>query len=153
MDSPGGGRYARQSILPEVGVAGQARLQAARVLIVGCGALGSGAAELLGRAGIGFLRLVDRDIVESTNIQRQLLFDEQDVAARTPKALAAATRLRQINSTITIEPHVLDAVALVSLAKSSGSPRLQRASLPFTRYAKASQDRPSSLPGSDSQPG
>lgn len=99
-------RYHRQMILPHVGEAGQERLGAATVLVAGCGALGCTIADLLARAGVGRLRIVDRDLVESTNLQRQVLFAEADVGL--PKATAAATRLRAINSGIVIDPRVTD---------------------------------------------
>src|SRR6516164_9104635 len=98
MSSYPASRYHRQEILPQIGAEGQARLGQARVLIVGCGALGSTVAELLARAGLGLLRIVDRDLVELSNLQRQVLFDESDAAAELPKAVAAAKRLRAINS-------------------------------------------------------
>ncbi len=101
-------RYSRQSILPQIGREGQEKIQSLRVLVLGCGALGSGCAELLARAGVGFLRIVDRDVVELSNLQRQHLFDETDVLACRPKARAAAERLRKINSSITIEEKILD---------------------------------------------
>jgi molybdopterin-synthase adenylyltransferase len=101
-------RYHRQTILPQIGPAGQKRLAEARLLLIGCGALGCALADQLVRAGVGFLRLVDRDVVELTNLQRQTLFDEEDARASAAKAEAAATRLRQINSTIHIEPIVAD---------------------------------------------
>lgn len=103
-------RYARQTVLPEIGRDGQARLAAAHVLVLGCGALGSVQAELLARAGVGRLRLVDRDLPETGNLQRQFLYDEEDVAQRRPKAEAAARRLRRINSAIAVEAVVADAV-------------------------------------------
>lgn len=101
-------RYQRQMLYPELGEAGQRRLQASRVLICGCGALGSVLADTLARAGVGWLRLVDRDFLEQNNLQRQVLFDEEDVRQQLPKAVAAAQRLRRINSGITIEPLVED---------------------------------------------
>jgi molybdopterin/thiamine biosynthesis adenylyltransferase len=101
-------RYHRQTILPQIGVAGQSRLAGSRALLVGCGALGSVIAEQLVRAGIGHLRIVDRDVVELTNLQRQVLFDEQDVKEQVPKAVAAGRRLREINSSVTVEPIVVD---------------------------------------------
>ncbi|MFW5682583.1 MAG: HesA/MoeB/ThiF family protein, partial [Phycisphaeraceae bacterium] len=101
-------RYHRQMLLPGFGDAGQRRLADASVLIVGCGALGSVSAELLCRAGVGRLVLVDRDVVEPTNLQRQVLFDEADAAAAAPKADAARRRLAAINSGIQIEAHVSD---------------------------------------------
>ena len=101
-------RYQRQTLLPQIGDTGQARLARSRVLLVGCGALGTVAAEQLVRAGVGMIRIVDRDIVELTNLQRQVLFDEQDVREQTPKAIAAANRLGRINSSVRIEPVVAD---------------------------------------------
>jgi molybdopterin/thiamine biosynthesis adenylyltransferase len=101
-------RYHRQLILPQVGAEGQQKLARSRVLLVGCGALGSVIAEQLVRAGVGRLRLVDRDLVELTNLQRQVLFDEQDAAEQAPKAIAAARRLARINSQVAIEPIVAD---------------------------------------------
>lgn len=101
-------RYHRQMLLPQVGEPGQRRLAAARVLLVGCGALGTAAADQLVRAGVGHLTLVDRDIVELTNLQRQTLFDERDAADETPKAVAAANRLRAVNSSVEIVSRVAD---------------------------------------------
>src|SRR5687768_4695914 len=101
-------RYHRQTLLPQIGLTGQERLGRARVLLVGCGALGTVIAEQMARAGVGFLRICDRDLVETTNLQRQVLFDEADAAAGKPKAIAAAERLGRINSSITVEPHVVD---------------------------------------------
>jgi molybdopterin/thiamine biosynthesis adenylyltransferase len=101
-------RYSRQARFAPVGEDGQRRIQAARIAIVGCGALGCVQAELLARAGVGHLRLIDRDFVESSNLQRQLLFDEADAAEGIPKAAAAARRLARINSEIEIEPVVAD---------------------------------------------
>jgi adenylyltransferase/sulfurtransferase len=104
-------RYARQSQVAGFGKAGQERLQAAKVVLVGCGALGCMQAQLLGRAGVGRLVLVDRDFVELTNIHRQLLYDEEDAANALPKAEAAAKRLRRINSSIEIVARVEDVTA------------------------------------------
>ncbi|HEU5330827.1 MAG TPA: ThiF family adenylyltransferase [Thermomicrobiales bacterium] len=104
-------RYTRQMIHPAIGDEGQRALGAARVLLVGCGALGTHIADTLTRAGVGMLRIVDRDFVELHNLQRQVLFDEDDLAEGTPKALAAAQKLRRINSTVTIEAVVDDANA------------------------------------------
>ena len=101
-------RYSRQILFNGIGQEGQRRLAAARVLIVGCGALGSAQAEALGRAGAGRLRIVDRDFVEPSNLQRQTMFTESDAENRLPKAIAAANHLREINSEIEIEPHVSD---------------------------------------------
>ncbi|HEY5314217.1 MAG TPA: ThiF family adenylyltransferase, partial [Pirellulales bacterium] len=93
-------RYSRQVRYAHLGEAGQRRLLAAHVLICGCGALGSMLANTLARAGVGRLRIVDRDFVETTNLQRQVLFDEQDAARSLPKAVAAAEKLRLINSQV-----------------------------------------------------
>jgi adenylyltransferase/sulfurtransferase len=102
-------RYARQVRFASLGRAGQLRLAQARCVIIGCGALGSVQANLLARAGVGHLRIVDRDLVETSNLQRQVLFDERDVADGLPKAIAAAEHLSRINSEIEIEPLVDDA--------------------------------------------
>jgi molybdopterin/thiamine biosynthesis adenylyltransferase len=101
-------RYARQMRYAPIGESGQRRLAAARALVCGCGALGSVIANTLARSGVGFLRIVDRDFLETNNLQRQVLFDEQDVAAGLPKAIAAAAKLQKINSRITVEPLVAD---------------------------------------------
>ncbi len=101
-------RYSRQTRFPALGEGGQRKLMASRVTICGCGALGTVLANHLARAGVGFIRVVDRDFIETHNLQRQILFDEQDVADNLPKAEAAARKLRQINSAITIEPVVTD---------------------------------------------
>jgi adenylyltransferase/sulfurtransferase len=101
-------RYHRQVLLPQVGSAGQARLRASRALLVGCGALGGVIAEQLARAGVGSLRIVDRDVVEWTNLQRQVLFEEADARDRTPKAVAAARRLARVNGEVTLDPVVAD---------------------------------------------
>jgi adenylyltransferase/sulfurtransferase len=101
-------RYHRQILLPQITQQGQNTLVAARVLLVGCGALGTHVAEQLVRSGIGLLRIADRDIVELTNLQRQVLFDENDAQRHWPKALAAAERLQRINSDVKIDPHIVD---------------------------------------------
>ncbi|HKP70632.1 MAG TPA: ThiF family adenylyltransferase [Pyrinomonadaceae bacterium] len=101
-------RYSRQILFPEIGRDGQQKLIDARVLIVGCGALGASHAEMLSRAGVGHLRIVDRDFVEFTNLQRQTLFKESDAAERLPKAIAAKTRIGEINSEIEVEAIVED---------------------------------------------
>lgn len=101
-------RYSRQILFNGIGEEGQRRLAAARVLIVGCGALGSAHAESLARAGVGYLRIADRDFVEPSNLQRQTMFTESDAEKRLPKAVAAADHLRQINSQIEIDAHVID---------------------------------------------
>ena len=101
-------RYHRQALLPGFGEQGQRRLGRSTAFILGCGALGSMAAELLARAGVGHLVIVDRDFVEITNLQRQVLFDEQDVADAIPKAEAARRRLAGINSTVRVTAIVDD---------------------------------------------
>jgi adenylyltransferase/sulfurtransferase len=104
-------RYARQIRFAPFGEEGQRRLAESRVLLCGCGALGSTIANLIVRAGVGCLRIVDRDFVELSNLQRQSLFDEGDAASGNPKAVAATEKLRQINSTVAIEPTVADITA------------------------------------------
>jgi molybdopterin-synthase adenylyltransferase len=101
-------RYSRQVLFVPVGEAGQAQLAKTRIAIVGCGATGSALASLLARAGVGYLRIVDRDYVEASNLQRQVLFDEADAAESLPKAIAAARKIAAFNSEITVEPHVAD---------------------------------------------
>ncbi|MEX2560809.1 MAG: ThiF family adenylyltransferase [Pirellulales bacterium] len=101
-------RYIRQTRFAPLGNEGQRRMLASRALICGCGALGTVLANTLARAGVGSLRIVDRDFIETNNLQRQVLFDEDDVAAQLPKAIAAANKLRRINSQIEIEPIVAD---------------------------------------------
>ncbi len=106
--SAAGSRYSRQVVLEEIGSRGQEALSRSTVLVVGCGALGSVQTELLARSGVGRLIIVDRDVLELHNLQRQLLFDEQDVRDRLPKAVAAERRLRAVNSEIKIEGVVED---------------------------------------------
>lgn len=101
-------RYAKQVLFEPIGADGQARLCHSRVTLFGCGALGTVLANTLARAGVGHLRICDRDFIETDNLQRQVLFDEADVAANTPKAIAAAEKLRRINSAVQIDPQVLD---------------------------------------------
>src|SRR5262245_60296203 len=98
----------RRARFAPLGKDGQQRLGEARALVCGCGALGSVIAETLVRAGVGFVRIVDRDFLELNNLQRQVLYDEQDVADGLPKAIAAASKLRRINSEVQIEPVVAD---------------------------------------------
>jgi molybdopterin/thiamine biosynthesis adenylyltransferase len=99
-------RYAPQMRFPGLGKEGQRKLAEARALLVGCGGLGSLQASLLVRAGLGELRIVDRDLVELENLHRQILYDEDDVAGNVPKAEAAARKLRRVNSSVHIEPVV-----------------------------------------------
>lgn len=101
-------RYRRQTRFAPLGADGQSRLAAARVLVCGSGALGCVVADTLVRAGVGFLRLADRDYVDLDNLHRQVLFDEQDATDQLPKAVAAARRLQRVNSTVQVEPVVTD---------------------------------------------
>jgi molybdopterin-synthase adenylyltransferase len=101
-------RYSRQILFSGIGPEGQRQLAKARVTVVGCGATGSVVASLLARAGVGLLRIVDRDFVEVSNLQRQLLFDENDAAESVPKAIAAARKIASFNSAIVAEPQVAD---------------------------------------------
>ncbi|MEM8736098.1 MAG: ThiF family adenylyltransferase, partial [Planctomycetota bacterium] len=101
-------RYSRQIRFQPIGEEGQQRISESKVLICGCGALGSVLAERLARSGVGLIRLVDRDWVEKSNLQRQALFTEQDALEAKPKAIAAAEALSRINGDIEIEPHVED---------------------------------------------
>lgn len=101
-------RYARQIAFYGVGKAGQEKLAQSRVMILGCGGLGSASASILARAGIGYLKLVDRDFLELNNLQRQILYEEHDVKEGLPKPIAAQRRISQINSTIQVEPVIAD---------------------------------------------
>ena len=101
-------RYSRQMRFPGMGEAGQRRLLSSHVTLCGCGALGTVLANALVRGGVGHLRLVDRDFIETNNLQRQVLFDEHDVAENLPKAEAAARKLNAINSSVYVEPVVVD---------------------------------------------
>jgi len=105
-----GDRYSRQLLFAEIGAEGQRKLAAARVAIVGCGATGSALASLLARSGVGRLRIIDRDYVELTNLQRQSLFDEDDARESAPKAIAAAQAIARFNSGIAVEPQVADLI-------------------------------------------
>lgn len=101
-------RYSRQILFSPIGKDGQQLLQHSRAAIIGCGALGTAQAEALARAGVGYLRIIDRDFVEASNLQRQTMFTEGDAAERLPKAIAAATHIHEINSEIQLEPQILD---------------------------------------------
>jgi len=101
-------KYSRQILFQPIGAAGQEKLLRAKVVIVGCGALGTTQANALVRAGVGTLRIVDRDFVEESNLQRQLLFDESDAAESLPKAVAAARKLKRLNSDVQVEGIVAD---------------------------------------------
>src|SRR5690348_15975823 len=101
-------RYSRQMRFHGIGEDGQRKLLDSHVTLCGCGALGTVLANALVRAGVGRLRLVDRDFIETSNLQRQVLFDEADVAANLPKAVAASRKLGAINSAVSVEPVVTD---------------------------------------------
>jgi len=103
-------RYSRQVLFAGIGQEGQRRLLESSVAIVGCGATGSALASLLARSGVGRLRIIDRDYVESSNLQRQTLFDEADAAQSLPKAIAACRKIASFNSQIVVEPHVSDLI-------------------------------------------
>jgi molybdopterin-synthase adenylyltransferase len=102
-------KYSRQVLFAPIGADGQERFRQSSVVIVGCGALGTSQANLLARAGVGRLRLVDRDYVEESNLHRQSLFEESDAARKLPKAAAAEARLKRINSEVGVEGIVADA--------------------------------------------
>lgn len=108
MTHPAESRYSRQSRFVPLGLEGQKRIREASVAVIGCGALGTVEAEILVRAGVGRLRIIDRDFVEWSNLQRQFLFEESDAAEGLPKAIAAARRLARVNREVTIEPMVAD---------------------------------------------
>ncbi|MGC1300513.1 MAG: ThiF family adenylyltransferase [Alloacidobacterium sp.] len=103
-------RYSRQILYPGIGAEGQQKLEASHVAIVGCGATGAAAASLLARAGIGTLTLIDRDFVEESNLQRQVLFDETDASLALPKAEAARRKIALFNSEIHVHSHIADLV-------------------------------------------
>src|SRR5580704_3883703 len=103
-------RYSRQVLYPGIGVEGQQKLGAAHAAIVGCGATGAAAASLLARAGVGTITLIDRDFVEPSNLQRQVLFDEADAHASLPKAEAARRHIARFNSRIAVHAHIADLV-------------------------------------------
>jgi molybdopterin-synthase adenylyltransferase len=106
----GDDRYSRQILFPGIGTSGQQRLASSHVAIIGVGATGAASASLLARAGIGTLTLIDRDFVEPSNLQRQILFDESDALQSLPKAEAARRKISLFNSTITVHPHITDLV-------------------------------------------
>jgi molybdopterin-synthase adenylyltransferase len=101
-------RYSRQVLFNGIGSDGQQRLAESRAVIIGCGALGSAQAEALARAGVGHLRIVDRDFVETSNLQRQTMFTESDASERMPKAIAAANHIHTFNKEIVTEPEIAD---------------------------------------------
>ncbi|HEY3353966.1 MAG TPA: ThiF family adenylyltransferase [Polyangia bacterium] len=118
-DQPPVDRYLRQSLF--IGAAAQERLGRATAVVVGCGALGSMSAMLLARAGVGRLRLVDRDYVDRINLHRQILYTEQDARHALPKAVAAAAHLAECNSEIALEPHVADFTPGTAAALCAGA--------------------------------
>ena len=125
-------RYSRQIRFPQLGEAGQRALLKSRVTLCGCGALGTVLANHLARAGVGSIRIIDRDFIETHNLQRQILFDEDDVAQNLPKAEAAARKIRAINSTITV-------VSTASFDPSTcGDPRCSNGPPRFNRPYRAS---------------
>lgn len=101
-------RYSRQLLFPGIGPEGQQKLAQARVAVAGCGAIGASVASLLARAGVGTLRIIDRDYVEPSNLQRQVLFDESDAAESLPKAIAAAQKIKAFNGDVTVHSEVAD---------------------------------------------
>src|SRR5262249_42527539 len=103
-------RYSRSILFPGIGPDGQKKIESFSIIVVGVGAVGAAAAELAARAGVGRMTLVDRDVVEESNLSRQALFDSEDAAQVTPKAAAAAARLRQIAPTLDVAERVLDLV-------------------------------------------
>jgi adenylyltransferase/sulfurtransferase len=108
--SPFASRYSRQELFAGIGREGQRRIRASTVAVIGCGALGTHLSEAMARAGVGTLRIVDRDFVEPSNLQRQSLFEEEDAAEALPKAVAAQRRLGRINSEVRVEATVADVV-------------------------------------------
>lgn len=128
-------RYSRQELFPGIGLEGQRRLRDSRVAIVGLGATGAVTASLLARAGVGFLRLIDRDFVEPSNLQRQILFDEADAAAVLPKAEAARRKLAQCNADAHCEAAIADLVPATAAELLGGVDLLLDATDNFeTRY-------------------
>lgn len=101
-------RYSRQILFQPIGRTGQDKLKEARVAVVGMGALGTVLSNHMVRAGVGFVRIIDRDFVEDSNLQRQMLYDEEDAKQHLPKAIAGANKLRKINSLVTVEPIIAD---------------------------------------------
>src|SRR3974377_1739277 len=101
-------KYSRQVLFQPIGAEGQERLMCSKVVIVGCGALGTAQANALVRSGVGTVRIIDRDYVEESNLQRQMLFDEADALENLPKAVAAERKLKRINSDVSVEGIVAD---------------------------------------------
>lgn len=115
-------KYSRQILFAGIGDEGQERLLRSSVVLVGCGALGTATANLLVRAGVGRLRIIDRDFVESSNLQRQTLFDESDARDALPKAVAAERHLRAVNSDAAVEPIIADLSSQNAVELLSGFP-------------------------------
>lgn len=135
MDRKDQERYSRQMLFQGIGEAGQEKLLASRVAIVGCGALGTQQASLLTRAGVGELIIIDRDFVEESNLQRQTLFTEQDAAERLPKAIAAQAHLKQANSGVKVGGVVADLTAKNAVELLGGADLILDATDNFeTRY-------------------
>ena len=105
---PNSDRYSRQILFSGIGKTGQEKLRSAKIIIIGCGALGTMQAEMLARAGVKNIRIVDRDFIEDSNLQRQIMFEERDVLERLPKAIAAQNRIAKINSDIVVDARMLD---------------------------------------------
>ena len=120
-DSIAANRYRKQELLREIGPSGQEALKGSSVLIAGCGALGTHMADLLVRAGVGITRIVDRDFIEPDNLHRQCLYDEEDIRKGLPKAVAAAGKLRAMNSSVTVEGIVADITAENILSLMEGA--------------------------------
>lgn len=138
-------RYSRQTILPQIGSEGQERLHAATAIIAGVGALGSAIAEMLARAGVGALRLIDRDYLELHNLQRQSLYTEADVASALPKALAASQRLSEINSDVHAEPYIADITPENVLDLLGGSGPKAEGHDPKSKIQNRSSHRPTKI--------
>src|ERR1700710_2620216 len=116
-------RYSRQILFSGIGATGQQRLASAHVAIIGVGATGAASASLLARAGVGTLTLIDRDFVEPSNLQRQVLFDEADALQSLPKAEAARRHIALFNSGITVHAHIADLVP-TNIAELLGSAQI-----------------------------
>lgn len=121
MDTNTHNRYSRQVLFDPIGAAGQERLSAATAVVVGCGGLGTVSADILVRAGVGTVRIIDRDIVDESNLQRQMLYDSADVAEGLPKAEAACRKLAAINPLVTIEGLVQDFDSTNAIEVASGA--------------------------------
>jgi adenylyltransferase/sulfurtransferase len=133
--SPETDRYSRQRLFPAIGAEGQRKLAASHVALVGCGATGAAAAGLLARAGVGTLTIIDRDFVEPSNLQRQMLFTEADAAEALPKAEAARRRIAEINTDVTVHSHIADFTPANAATLATGADIILDATDNFeTRY-------------------